>query len=216
MEETLNIIELFGSVQGETTFSGLPTFFVRLASCNLRCTWCDTTYSFGRGNPVALTEIYEQIKTSGLRYVCVTGGEPLLQPLVFPFMTHLCDRGYILSLETSGSLSIAKVDPRVRTILDIKCPASGMSEKNDWSNLELLRAHDEVKFVVQDEADYVYAKEVYQKYNLSKKVSALLISPVFGKLDPQEVVKWMLQDRLPFRLNMQIHKFIWSPETKGV
>lgn len=216
MEETLNIIELYSSVQGETSLAGLPTFFVRLAACNLRCTWCDTPYSFGRGNPTSAQFILDQVKQSGLRYVCITGGEPLLQPDVIPFMSHLCDRAFVVSLETSGSLSIAKVDPRVRTILDVKCPGSGMSEKNDWKNLELLRAHDEVKFVIKDEADYKFSKEVFHKYGLHRRISNVLISPVHGEIDPRLIIDWIMQDKLPFRLNLQLHKYVWPPNTMGV
>ncbi len=214
--DSLNIIEIFASVQGETSFAGLPTTFVRLAACNLRCTWCDTTYSFGKGTAYNLQAIIDQVNLLGCPYVCITGGEPLLQKNVYPLMKALCDSSYQLSLETGGSLCIAQVDARVCTILDIKCPGSGMEAKNRWSNLALLRPHDEVKFVIQDRADYDYSLEICHRYQLFKQPKAILISPVFNRLDPQLVVQWMLADQLHMRLNLQIHKFIWSPTTKGV
>jgi 7-carboxy-7-deazaguanine synthase len=214
---SLQLIELFASVQGETSLSGLPTTFVRLAACNLRCTWCDTTYSFGRGTPFSFETILENIGRNGCRHVCITGGEPLLQENVHALMTQLCDHGYIVSLETGGSLSTAKVDPRVRVILDIKCPGSGMSAKNYWPNLSILRAEkDEVKFVIKDESDYLYAKKVALEHNLYGKCKEILFSPVHGLLDPKELVAWIVKDKLPVRLNLQIHKYIWSPSTKGV
>lgn len=212
----LNLIELFASVQGESSFTGLPTTFVRLAACNLRCSWCDTSYSFGRGTPYSLTKIIDQIRQFGCQYVCITGGEPLLQPSVYELMRILCDQGYTVSLETGGSLSTSAVDPRVRIILDIKCPGSAMSDKNCWENLPQLRPHDEVKFVLLDRLDYEYAKEVGFKYDLFKRSAAVLLSPVHGVLDPKELIAWFLSDQLPVRLNLQLHKFIWSPHTKGV
>ncbi len=213
---TLNLIEIFASVQGETSLSGLPTTFVRLAACNLRCTWCDTTYSFGRGKPHSLDAIISQADQNACRHVCITGGEPLLQENVYPLMTRLCDKGYILSLETGGSLCTAKVDPRVRIILDIKCPDSGMSLKNYWANLDLLRQHDEIKFVIKGAEDYNYANEISIKYNLYKRENPILLSPVHGELDPKDLVSWILRDKIHARLNLQIHKYIWTPTTQGV
>lgn len=212
----LNLVELFSSVQGETSLAGLPTFFVRLAACNLRCTWCDTPYSFGRGTPYSFDTIYNELEHSGCRYVCVTGGEPLLQHAVIPFMTRLCDQNYTVSLETGGSLPIQPVDPRVRIILDIKCPGSAMADKNYWSNLHALRAHDEVKFVLINQADYEYAKTVCQEYCLYNRAPVPLFSPVHGTLDPQDLIKWILEDKLHVRLNLQQHKYIWCPQTRGV
>lgn len=214
--DTLALTEIFASVQGETHLSGLPTTFVRTAACNLRCTWCDTTYSFGRGTSTEITDILETIKKNDTRHVCVTGGEPLLQKSVFPFMKTLCDLGYIVSLETGGSLSIAQVDPRVITILDIKCPGSGMEHKNYWPNLEILRSYDEIKFVLADRHDYEYAKEVIKNYELEARHHVPLLSPVHGILNPQTLVAWMLEDKLRVRLNLQIHKYIWTPTTMGV
>lgn len=208
----LNLIEIFASVQGETSLTGLPTTFIRLAACNLRCSWCDTTYSFGRGVSYHFDEILQKVEDFGCKYVCITGGEPLLQENVYPLMTKLCDLGYHLSLETGGSISTQKVDPRVRVILDIKCPGSGMESKNAWENLDHLRNHDEVKFVILDRNDYDYVQEILKNKNLNN----VLFSPVFGKLDPKELVSWILKDKLNVRLNLQTHKWIWSPTTKGV
>ncbi len=213
---TLRIIEIFASVQGESSLTGLPTTFVRLAACNLRCRWCDTTYSFGRGEAVAVEQIIETVQKNGCQCVCITGGEPLLQQEVYPLMQTLCNLGYTVSLETSGSLPTNQVDERVRVILDIKCPGSKMSKKNHWPNLAQLRSHDEVKFVIADREDYLYSVDVCRRYQLFDKKCELLFSPVFGELEPKQLVKWILEDRLPIRLNLQIHKFIWSPETKGV
>lgn len=212
----LNLIEIFASVQGETSLTGLPTTFIRLAACNLRCTWCDTTYSFGRGISHRLSAILDTVETNGCPYVCVTGGEPLLQNNVYELMTSLCDRGYTVSLETGGSLPTTKVDPRVRVILDIKCPGSGMNEKNCWDNLLRLQEHDEVKFVILDKVDFDYSLHVCQEYGLLKRKKEVLFSPVFDKLEAKTLVAWILAHRLPARLNCQIHKFIWSPTTKGV
>lgn len=209
MKPSLNTIEVFHSVQGETSFAGLPTTFIRLAACNLRCTWCDTPYSFGRGTPQSVSSLIEQVKC---RHVCVTGGEPLLQKNVHILMEELVKRGFIISLETGGSLPIENVHPKVHVILDIKCPGSGMSEKNLWDNIKHLKPIDEVKFVIQDRTDYEYAKDTMNQYPLTN----VLFSPVFDVMEPWELVEWVLEDNLPVRLNMQIHKFIWDPKTKGV
>lgn len=216
LEESLNLIEIFASVQGETSLAGLPTTFIRLAACNLRCTWCDTTYSFGRGIPHTLKAIIEQTEQFACPYVCVTGGEPLLQENVYALMSHLCDEGYLVSLETGGSLSTVKVDPRVRIILDVKCPDSGMNAKNFWPNLSALRAHDEVKFVINGLSDYQYAKEICETHRLFQHECSILFSPVHGVLNPKDLVQWILHDKIRVRLNLQIHKFIWTPETRGV
>ena len=212
---TLQLIEMFSSVQGETSRSGLPTTFIRLSACNLRCVWCDTPYSFGKGVPYTLTEILEKTEYFGCKHVCVTGGEPLLQDTVYLLMEELCDKGYIINLETGGSLSTSRVDPRVYIILDIKCPGSGMSHKNYWQNLDSIRDKDEVKFVILDAADYEYAKNICSKYELFKKTH-VLFSPVHGKLDPKNITAWILADKLPVRLNLQMHKYIWSATTRGV
>ena len=215
-KNTLRLIEIFASIQGETSFTGLPTTFIRLAACNLRCSWCDTTYSFDRGTSWLVSDIIARVKELGPRHICVTGGEPLLQKNVHELMRILCDTGYILSIETGGSLSTVDIDPRVRIILDVKCPHSEMSEKNYWANLPRLRSQDEVKFVIMNREDYQYAKDICNKYRLYEAVDNVLFSPVFGQLEPRDLVEWVLEDRLPIRLNLQIHKFIWDPLTKGV
>lgn len=216
LHETLNLTEFFISVQGESTFTGLPTAFIRLSACNLRCTWCDTPYSFKQGQAHSLDEIIKKVEKSGCRHVCLTGGEPLLQNNVYTLMKELCDLKFILSLETGGSLTTEKVDSRVHIILDIKCPESGMNHKNYWPNLARLRSHDEVKFVLVNRSDYQFAKETCKQYNLFGKANAILFSPVHGVLDPKELVKWILEDQLQVRLNLQLHKYIWSPATRGV
>lgn len=215
-DKSLNIIEIFASVQGETTLAGLPTTFIRLAACNLRCTWCDTTYSFGRGTPALISDILHKVDQFSCKNICITGGEPLLQANVYPLMEYLCDQGFYLSLETSGSLDTSKVDPRVKIILDIKCPGSGMADKNYFANLEILRSHDEIKFVLLHEEDYQYAKEICLKYKLYDREIHPLFSPVHGSLCAQKLVNWILQDKLSVRLNLQLHKYIWSPLTRGV
>lgn len=212
----LNLIEIFTSVQGETSLAGLPTTFIRLAACNLRCSWCDTSYSFGKGEPWEMAKIIDKVKESGLHHVCITGGEPLLQAAVHPLMEELCRLGYQLTIETGGSLSTASIDPRVGVILDIKCPGSGMSHKNYWANIGRLRPHDEVKFVILDLADYEYAKGICMSYQLFDKGNSILFSPVHGALAPDLLVQWIIKDKLRVRLNLQLHKFIWDPFKRGV
>ncbi len=213
---TLNLTEMFTSVQGETSYAGLPTVFIRLAACNLRCTWCDTPYSFGRGEPKPLEAIVHYVEGQSVKRVCVTGGEPLLQNNVHPLMASLCDKSLAVSLETGGSLPIAGVDSRVSVILDIKCPASGMSGKNDWNNIGCLKQKDEVKFVIADESDYNFSKDIIRKYDLSSKCQNILLSPAFNIMDASQLAGWILRDKLDVRLNLQIHKFIWDPNAKGV
>lgn len=215
-KKSLNITEIFTSVQGETSFSGLPTTFIRLARCNLRCRWCDTSYSFSRGEEFTLDSLLERVKADGVRHICITGGEPLLQKNVYSLMTTLCDLGYVVSMETGGGMSTESVDSRVHTILDIKCPGSGMDQKNTWENLDRLRAHDEVKFVISHREDYLWAKEVCERYDLFSKVGSVLLSPVHDELPAQDLIGWFLEDRLPVRLNLQVHKFIWPKTMKGV
>jgi 7-carboxy-7-deazaguanine synthase len=212
----LNITELFHSVQGETSLTGWPTAFIRLAGCPMRCSWCDTTYSFKRGTDRTLDELLQFVEKVPVRHVCITGGEPLAQPNVFSLMTALCDRGKVVSLETGGAISTAAVDPRVITILDVKCPGSGMLEKNCWENLNILRPQDEVKFVIADRTDYDFSKEICSQHGLYSKVAAVLFSPVWGQLHPRQLVEWMLADGVAARLNLQTHKYIWAPETRGV
>lgn len=213
--EKLYLTELYPSIQGETLQTGIPTTFVRLSGCNLRCHWCDTPHSFPKGEETSLESLIAQIETFGLTQVCITGGEPLLQKPVFPLMKELCDRGHILSLETGGSLPISEVDQRVHVILDIKCPGSGMMSHNLLANLPLLKAKDQIKFVLNDRADYDFAKQMLTKHNL--EVEAILFSPVHGILDPKELTKWIIEDKLNHvRVNLQLHKYIWEPQTLGV
>jgi 7-carboxy-7-deazaguanine synthase len=212
----LYLTEIFHSVQGESSFCGLPTTFIRLSGCNLRCSWCDTSYSFSRGVPWKIQEIVDQVNSYQAHYICITGGEPLLQPQVYPLMDALIENGNSLTLETGGGVSIEKVRPEVHTILDVKCPKSNMSDRNTWSNLELLRSHDEVKFVIADRTDYDYAVEIYKDFDLNKRVNNVLFSPSFEELDAKILCEWILEDHLQVRLNLQTHKFIWCPTTQGV
>lgn len=212
----LHVIETFHSIQGESSFAGWPTTFLRLAGCNLRCTWCDTTYSFGRGATFSLADLLDVVRHNKTPYVCITGGEPLLQANVYPLLKILCEQEYRVSLETGGSLPIDPVDERVRVILDIKCPSSGMEEKNFWPNLKHLRSHDEVKFVLSDREDYMYAQAICERYHLFEKKNVIHFSPVHETLCPKTLAEWVLHDALPVHLNLQIHKYIWPAETRGV
>lgn len=207
---------MYESIQGETSFTGCMTTFIRLAGCPLRCRWCDSQFSFERGQKLPLSSIIDTVDQFGWRYVCVTGGEPLAQPNVILLLDQLLSKNRVVSLETNGAFSTANVPPLVHIILDVKCPQSGMAEKNDWSNLSRVRRHDEVKFVLADRVDYEWAKEVISKYSLLTKAGNVLLSPVFGELPPKELVKWMVEDKLPARVNLQIHKYIWTPTQRGV
>jgi 7-carboxy-7-deazaguanine synthase len=211
----LTVNEIFYSIQGESTFAGLPCVFVRLTYCNLRCVWCDTEYAFYDGKEMSVEEILEEIARYGCNLVEVTGGEPLAQAGTHDLLTLLCDRGYTVLLETSGSISIANVDPRVRIIMDIKCPGSGMDKKNLWENIPRLKPTDEVKFVVAHKADFDWAVSVVRKHALEKRCP-VLFSPVFGEVQPMELAHWLLESGVNARLQLQIHKFIWEPETRGV
>lgn len=206
---SLRISEIFYSLQGETSRVGIPTTFVRLTGCPLRCNYCDTTYAFSGGNSMTLDEIMQAVKSLPATYVCVTGGEPLAQKNCITLLKILCDEGYNVSLETSGALDVTSVDGRVSKVLDVKTPASGEAEKNLWGNLEHLNAHDEVKFVLCDEADYVWAKQVCQKHRLTEKC-AVLFSPAQGQLEARDLADWILRDKLQVRLQMQLHKLLWG------
>jgi 7-carboxy-7-deazaguanine synthase len=211
----MKINEIFRSIQGESSFAGRPCAFVRLAECNLRCVWCDTAYAFHEGTEMSLSEVIERVRAFGLPLVEVTGGEPLLQEEVYPLMSRLADLGHTVLLETSGSVSIARVDPRVVRIVDIKCPGSGEAGRNVWENLDLLRPPDEVKFVVAGRGDYEWARDLIRGRALDRR-AALLVSPVHGEVDPEELSTWILEDRLPVRLQLQIHKFIYGADRRGV
>jgi 7-carboxy-7-deazaguanine synthase len=190
--------------------------FVRLTACDLRCTWCDTAYAFHEGSKRDLEDVMAEVERFGCALVEVTGGEPLLQEDVYPLMQGLLERGKTVLLETGGHRSIERVPHAVVTILDVKCPGSGEVERNDWSNLERLRPHDEVKFVVKDRADYEFARDVIDRRGLAARAAAIHLSPVHGVLDPRTLSEWVLADGLPVRVQLQLHKYIWSPTTRGV
>ena len=209
--DTLRISEIFFSLQGETSRAGLPTVFVRLTGCPLRCTYCDTTYAFTGGQTMPLPEIMAAVAQHAPRYVTVTGGEPLAQKNSLPLLRALCDAGYAVSLETGGMLDITGVDARVMIVLDIKTPASGEVEKNHWSNLEQIKPQDEIKFVLCDEADYQWAKQVLHEHKLAARCG-VLFSPAQGQLDARELAEWILRDHLPVRFQLQLHKFLWGNE----
>ena len=212
----LTINEIFHSIQGESSYAGRPCVFVRLTACDLRCSWCDTPYAFYEGRKRSVDDVIADVERVDCPLVEVTGGEPLLQEEVYPLMQRLLDSGRTVLLETGGHRSTARVPEAVVTILDVKCPGSGEAEKNDWSNLARLRAHDEVKFVVKDRADYEYAREVIERYGLAGRVAAIHLSPVHGELSPRVLSEWVLADALPARVQLQLHKYIWEPGTRGV
>jgi len=212
----LTINEIFYSVQGESSYAGRPCVFVRLTACDLRCSWCDTPYAFHEGAKRSLEQILEEVKAFACPLVEVTGGEPLLQEDVYPLMERLLEDGRTVLLETGGHRSTARVPERVVTILDVKCPGSGESGKNDWSNLDRLRPHDEVKFVVKDRADYEYARDVITRHDLATRAAAVHVSPVHGVMNVRTLSEWVLADKLPVRVQLQLHKYIWDPATRGV
>lgn len=213
----LRITEIFLSIQGESSHAGRPCSFVRLTGCPMRCVWCDSEYTFTGGEKVSFENIVAKLDEFGCNLVEVTGGEPLAQKSVFPFITELCDRGYEVLIETGGYVSTEDVDPRAKIILDVKCPASGEAERNHWPNLERLRADkDEVKFVVADMADWDFAKEVISKYDLGDKAKEILISPVHNIENLVEVAEAVSRSGFKVRLNLQLHKYIWGAEARGV
>jgi 7-carboxy-7-deazaguanine synthase len=214
--ETLTINEIYQSVQGESTWAGLPCVFVRLTFCDLRCTYCDTAYAFYKGTKMSLAEIVEQVLGYQCPLVEITGGEPLLQKNVLPLMRRLCDRGLTVLIETSGAHDISAIDPRVYRIMDLKTPSSGQSERNRLENIPHLNKRDEVKFVIGSRQDYLWAKSQIEKFDLAKRCGTVLFSPVFGKIEPRSIVEWLLADKLQVRFQLQLHKFIWAPETAGV
>ncbi len=211
----LRINEIFHSIQGEGTRAGERCVFIRLTGCHLRCVWCDTTYSFYEGGWKALDQILAEVAAFDCPTVELTGGEPLLQPAVYPLMQSLADHYPTVMIETSGAVAIDKVDPRVIRIVDVKCPGSGESQRNHWANIDLLTPRDEVKFVIADRADYEWSRDVIARFDLTRRCP-VLFSPVFEKLTPLELATWVLDDRLNVRYQLQLHKFIWSPTTRGV
>jgi|KBSSwiStaDraftv2_1062776.scaffolds.fasta_scaffold115586_2 7-carboxy-7-deazaguanine synthase len=215
LETTLVVNEIFHSIQGESRHAGRPCVFVRLTGCNLRCVWCDTAYAFEEGGTQTVAAIADRVAAFGTRYVLLTGGEPLLQAGVHDLAAVLLDRGHEVAIETGGGLDIAPLDRRVMVVLDVKCPGSGMAAKNRWENLALLKPTDEIKFVLSDRADYDWAREVIARDRLETRCG-LLFSPVHGVLSPRALSEWMLADRVPARLQLQLHKYIWPADMRGV
>ncbi|HYL59530.1 MAG TPA: radical SAM protein [Candidatus Acidoferrales bacterium] len=216
ISQRLHINEIFYSIQGESTHAGRPCVFVRLTGCNLRCKWCDTEYAFYEGRRMPVSEVAAKLVAYGCDLIEVTGGEPLLQEGVYPLTQALLSAGKTVMIETSGASDVARLDPRVIKIMDLKCPGSGECERNLWSNLEHLTARDEIKFVIADRADYEWARDAIVSRNLAARAGALLLSPVFGRLEPASLAAWILEDRLPARMQLQMHKQIWGPDARGV
>ncbi len=217
----LRITEIFHSIQGESTWSGLPCTFVRLTGCPLRCVWCDTEYAFHGGTPRTLDEIVDEVRSIGTSLVEITGGEPLSHPNAFVLAKRLLDEGFTVLVETSGAFDVAPLDPRAHRIMDLKCPGSGESDKNLWENLDHLTDQDEVKFVVLDRTDYEWARDTIRERGLDRRLEEgtlgdLLMSPVWGACDLLDLAGWILEDRLPVRLQTQLHKHIWEPDARGV
>jgi 7-carboxy-7-deazaguanine synthase len=215
-EKTLTINEIYRSIQGESSWAGLPCAFVRLTFCDLRCSYCDTEYAFYEGKKMPLQDILEAVSQLRCRLVEITGGEPLLQKNVLPLMSMLADAGNTVLLETSGAHDISKVDRRVHRIMDLKTPSSGEVDKNLWSNIEHLTSRDEVKFVIGSREDYEWSRAKALQFELAERCHAVLCSPVFGRIDPREIVEWILSDGLDVRFQLQMHKFIWAPTQRGV
>ncbi len=212
----LKVNEIYYSVQGESTAAGLPCVFVRLTYCNLRCTYCDTEYAFYDGKDLSISDIIDEVKKYNCNLVEITGGEPLAQmDECLELMKQLCDYGFKVMIETSGSLTIKDIDPRVKIIMDLKCPSSGMVKKNLYDNINYLKPTDELKFVIGNREDYDWTLDIINKYKLTNKCE-ILFSVVFGKLEPVQLVNWILEDNLKVRFQLQMHKFIWHPEKKGV
>jgi 7-carboxy-7-deazaguanine synthase len=213
----LRVTEIFRSIQGESTHAGRPCTFVRLTGCPMRCVWCDSEYTFTGGEHYSIDSIVDQVAAFGCRLVEVTGGEPLAQKQAFELIRRLCDDEYEVLIETGGYVSTAALDPRASVILDIKCPASSEEPRNDWSNLERLRADkDEVKFVIADEGDWIYARNLIKKEALESRTKAILISPAWGQVDLQQLAGWIAGSGLNIRMQLQLHKYIWGPDVKGV
>ena len=215
-EDSLVIHEIYASIQGESTFAGLPCTFVRTTGCNLRCSWCDTTQAFYGGTRMSRGDVLAKALATGTELVELTGGEPLLQPGVFPLMTELCDAGRTVLVETSGEADVSRVDPRVHKIMDLKAPGSGESARNRWTNLDHIGKGDEIKFVLSNRTDYEWMREAIRTRDLSRRTPNLLASTVFGKLATKELIGWVLEDKVPVRVQLQMHKYVWAPETQGV
>jgi 7-carboxy-7-deazaguanine synthase len=215
-EDTLVIHEIYASIQGESTFAGLACTFVRLTGCNLRCAWCDTPQAFHGGTRMRRADVLARALSFSTSLVEVTGGEPLLQPGVFALLTELCDAGRTVLVETSGEADVSEVDRRIHKVMDLKCPASGESHRNRWSNLTHIGPRDEIKFVLADRADYEWMREAIRSRDLASRTPNLLASTVFGRLAPRDLVAWVLEDALPVRVQLQLHKYVWGPDETGV
>jgi len=211
----LKVNEIYHSIQGESSKSGLPCVFVRLTYCNLRCTYCDTEYAFYEGEDKSIEEILTEVKKYSCKLVEVTGGEPLVQKESLDLLTRLCDEGFEVMLETGGSLSVKDIDERVIIVMDLKCPSSKMEKKNLYENINFLKPTDELKFVIENREDYDWSKEIISRYDVKEKCE-ILFSVVFGELEPVNLVNWIIEDKLDVRYQLQMHKYIWHPETKGV
>jgi 7-carboxy-7-deazaguanine synthase len=217
VKNTLRITEIFLSIQGESTHAGRPCAFVRLTGCPMRCAWCDSEYTFTGGETKSFDDIFARLAEYGCRLVEVTGGEPLSQKNAFPFISLLCDKGYEVLIETGGFVSTENVDARAQIILDVKCPASGEAERNHWENIERLRPEkDEVKFVIADKSDWEFTVDTIKKYDLENRARAILISPVFAETNLPDVAGWITESGLNVRLNLQLHKYIWGADARGV
>ncbi len=213
--DSLLVTEVYASVQGESTFAGLPFVLLRTARCNLRCTWCDSAFTFRGGTRRGVAELVAEVLGHGLRHVLVTGGEPLLQPAVLPLLAQLCDAGLTVLLETGGSLDVTPVDPRVHRIVDVKCPGSGEAQRNLWSNLAALGPRDELKFVVADRADYEWSRDVLAAHRPAERGVTVLFSPVWGDPAlPGSIAEWLVADRLEARLQVQLHKLLWPADAR--
>ena len=213
----LRVTEIFRSIQGESTHAGRPCTFVRLTGCPMRCVWCDSEYTFTGGDHFHIDDVVAQVHAFGCRLVEITGGEPLAQKEAFELIKRLCDEGFEVLVETGGYVSTANVDERAKVILDVKCPASGEEQRNHWENLDLLRADkDEVKFVVANRADWDYARSIIKKYDLEKRARAVLVSPAWEQVDLQALADWIAESGLNIRMQLQLHKYIWGPEARGV
>lgn len=211
----LKVNEIYHSIQGESSYAGLPCIFIRLTYCNLRCSYCDTEYAFYDGKDYSIEQIISEIKKYNCQLVELTGGEPLVQDEAYELMQQLCDAGYEVMLETGGSLPIETVDKRVKIIMDLKCPSSRMALKNRFENIMFLKPKDEVKFVIGNSEDYEWMKSIIKEYMILERCN-ILISPVFGEMEPVELVEWILKDNLEVRFQLQLHKYIWEPGKKGV
>jgi 7-carboxy-7-deazaguanine synthase len=213
----LRVTEIFRSIQGESTHAGRPCTFVRLTGCPMRCVWCDSKYTFTGGEHISVGDVMKQVRSLECRLVEVTGGEPLAQKEALTLIKRLCDEEYEVLIETGGFVSLEEVDSRASIILDVKCPASGEAERNHWANLERLRAEkDEVKFVIADLADWQFAQQVIQRYDLDKRTKAVLVSPVWNSVDLKALADWVSGSGMNVRLQLQLHKYIWGAEARGV